>query len=343
MHTQGISFHARTVLSTLVLSGVALFATGCTSDAQDSKSGMAVQSLQEGQQDAVLRGEELPFKILGDLVTGRFTGDVYFKALINHDEVYNFPQTNNITFAPGARSFWHCHGPMILIGTGGVGYYQEEGQPTVEIHPGDVVFCKPDVRHWHGATGDSWFSQIVIYDSEYQPAKPWPKITPVSDADYARASQHPVRAAHNLKPVAAQDLMFAKAGEPLVTPNFSGNVYVSTIINPLEEEPFASALKLSYVVFEPGVINNYHLHKGGQILIATDGVGYHQLRDGSLEILTPGDVAFCPPGCTHWHGGSRDTTFAHIAITTNPENTAVTWMERISPEEQAALPVNVKP
>lgn len=100
MHTQGIIFHARTVLSALVLSGVALFATGCTSDAQDSKSGMAVQSLQEGQQDAVLRGEELPFKILGDLVTGRFTGDVYFKALINHDEVYNFPQTNNITFAP---------------------------------------------------------------------------------------------------------------------------------------------------------------------------------------------------------------------------------------------------
>ena len=133
--------------------------------------------------------------------------------------------------------------------------------------------------------------------------------------------------------------MFARAVEPFDNTNFSGKVYVSSIVNPLTD-PFAAALDMHYVVFEPGVINNYHSHEGGQILIATDGVGYHQMRDGSVEILHPGDVAFCPPGCTHWHGGSRDTTFAHIAITTNPEHSAVNWFERLSSEELVALPLD---
>ena len=105
----------------------------------------------------------------------------------------------------------------------------------------------------------------------------------------------------------------------------------------LEDVPFASKLDLHYVVFEPGVINNYHRHEGGQILFATDGIGYHQMRDGKVGILRPGDVAFCPPGCTHWLGGSSDSTFAHIAITTNPKHSAVTWYERISAKEQASL------
>lgn len=139
----------------------------------------------------VVSGAQLPFGVLGDLVAGRFTGDVYFKALINHDAVYNFSQTNNITFAPKARSFWHHHGPMVLIGAGGTGHYQEEGKQAVEIHPGDVVFCRPALRHWHGASSSSWFSQIVIYDPDYKPEKPWPESAPVSDADYEKAQKTP--------------------------------------------------------------------------------------------------------------------------------------------------------
>ena len=227
---------------------------------------------------------------------------------------------------------------MVLIGTGGTGYYQEEGKQAVEIHPGDVVFCRPDVRHWHGASSSSWFSQIVIYDSDYKPEKPWPESAPVSDADYEKAQKTPQRAPHNVKPSDARNLVFAKANEPLETPNFSGKVYVSPILNPMKDVPFAANLDVHYVVFEPGVVNNYHRHQGGQILIATDGVGHHQMRDGKVEVLIPGDVAFCPPGCTHWHGGGKDSTFAHIAVTTNPDRAAVTWFERISEEERAALP-----
>jgi len=52
-----------------------------------------------------------------------FTGAVYFTSMIQPDETYNFPATNNIIFAPGARSSWHTHGGMVILGTGGVGYY----------------------------------------------------------------------------------------------------------------------------------------------------------------------------------------------------------------------------
>ncbi|KUO77104.1 MAG: hypothetical protein APF81_09970 [Desulfosporosinus sp. BRH_c37] len=52
----------------------------------------------------------------------------------------------------------------------------------------------------------------------------------------------------------------------------------------------------------------------------------------------PGDVAFCPPGVKHWHGGSADTSFAHIAVNTNPERSGVEWFDRISEEEYSQLP-----
>ena len=63
----------------------------------------------------------------GNAVPGGFTGTAYLAPMINEDEVYHFPRTNHITFEPGARSGWHSHGGMVILVTGGVGYYQEEG------------------------------------------------------------------------------------------------------------------------------------------------------------------------------------------------------------------------
>lgn len=45
----------------------------------------------------------------------------------------------------------------------------------------------------------------------------------------------------------------------------------------------------------------------------------------------------CPPGVKHWHGGSANTSFAHIAVNTNPEMTGLEWFERITDEEYAQL------
>ncbi|MGV3604657.1 MAG: cupin domain-containing protein [Dyadobacter fermentans] len=51
------------------------------------------------------------------------------------------------------------------------------------------------------------------------------------------------------------------------------------------------------VYFEPGARTNWHTHPAGQILIITDGAGYHQIEGGPRESLKKGDVVKCPPVC----------------------------------------------
>ncbi len=265
--------------------------------------------------------------------SGSFSGTAYLTPMISNDDVYHFPQTNHVTFEPGARSGWHSHGGMLILVTGGVGYYQEEGQPAQIIRKGDVVECMPGVRHWHGAAPDSWFSQLVIYDSHYIPEEgaAVPE-EPVTDEHYANLETEEYQERTTPED---QPFMFPKAERALASDTFSGPAYVSTIIG---DTNAAGAPGLHYVVFEPGVINNWHIHEGGQILIATDGIGYHQIKGEPVQVLYPGDVALCPPGAKHWHGGSADTEFAHIAVNTNPELTGLQWFDRISEEEYENLP-----
>ena len=69
----------------------------------------------------------------------------------------------HVTFAPGARSAWHTHpAGQVLIVTDGVGWVQEEGGRKREIKPGDVVWCPPGVKHWHGATVTSGMRHIAV-------------------------------------------------------------------------------------------------------------------------------------------------------------------------------------
>lgn len=53
---------------------------------------------------------ELSFPLGQAINSDAFTGTAYIEAMINYDDIYNFPQTNNIIFEPGARSSWHTHG-----------------------------------------------------------------------------------------------------------------------------------------------------------------------------------------------------------------------------------------
>ena len=124
---------------------------------------------------------------------------------------------------------------------------------------------------------------------------------------------------------AGDQFMFQRAMQDMESETFSGPAYVSTI---LEAENAAGAPSLHHVVFDEGVINNWHIHGGGQILLATDGVGYHQIEGEPVQILHPGDVAFCTPGAKQC---------AHITINTNPELTGLEWFDRISPEEYGWL------
>ena len=45
----------------------------------------------------------------------------------------------------------------MVICVDGEGWYQEEGKEARRLKPGDVVTIPANVKHWHGATKDSWF------------------------------------------------------------------------------------------------------------------------------------------------------------------------------------------
>ena len=133
--------------------------------------------------EAVLEQRELPFP-LGQEVNApnAFTGTVYLESMINADEVYHFPQTNHITFEPGARSGWHTHGGMIILVTGGVGHYQEEGKPAQIIRKGDAALCLPGVKHWHGGSADSSFAHIAVNTNPELTGLKW--FDRISDEEY---------------------------------------------------------------------------------------------------------------------------------------------------------------
>jgi quercetin dioxygenase-like cupin family protein len=72
----------------------------------------------------------------------------------------------SVTFEPGARTAWHTH-PLgqTLIVTAGRGWTQCEGSSIVEIRAGDVIWCPPKHRHWHGATPTSSMTHIAIQEA----------------------------------------------------------------------------------------------------------------------------------------------------------------------------------
>lgn len=71
-----------------------------------------------------------------------------------------------VHFEPGARTAWHSH-PLgqTLIVTEGVGWTQVEGGPKLEFYAGDVLWCPPEHKHWHGATPHQGMTHIAIQEA----------------------------------------------------------------------------------------------------------------------------------------------------------------------------------
>lgn len=274
--------------------------------------------------------EDLSFPFGNRLPSPPFTGEAYLSSLIQNDTVFNFPAANNITFAPGAHSAWHRHGGMVVMVTGGVGLYQEEGKPAQILRKGDVLQIPAGVRHWHGATKDSWFSQIVIYDASWQPDSEINEDNTLSDHDYNNAVLEEY--AHT---PGYDGMIFAAPSETVSLPTFNGPIHLA---NTLDAPNAAGCPGIHNVVFEPGVYNAWHSHAGGQVLIVTDGIGYHQIEGQPVEILHPGDVAMCPPGVKHWHGATPGSRFAHLAANSNPDRPGVEWFDLLPEEEYNNLP-----
>lgn len=268
--------------------------------------------------------EKMPFAYGKPLPRAAFHGEAYINNIIARDSVFNFPQTNVITFAPGAHSNWHRHGGMDILVTGGVGIYQEEGKTAQRLRKGDVVHIPAGIRHWHGAAPGQWFQQIVIYDNQWNKAAEYQdKDNTVSDDYYNHLTMEEFPHT-NTRP----DLSMFAAGDTLLKlPTFNGPVRLSETLGKANS---SGAAPIHNVVFEPSVYNAWHEHAGGQILIVTDGVCYHQIAGNKVEVLHPGDVAQCPPGVRHWHGAAPGTRMAHLAIGTNPERQGVKWYKLLS-------------
>ncbi len=116
-----------------------------------------------------------------------FDGQSYLKPLTEYGKCPVF--LANVTFEPGCRNHWHIHhaksgGGQLLICTAGEGWYQEQGKEAVSLVPGTVITIPPEVKHWHGAKKDSWFSHIAVEVPGEETSNEW--CEPVADEDYNR-------------------------------------------------------------------------------------------------------------------------------------------------------------
>jgi quercetin dioxygenase-like cupin family protein len=117
---------------------------------------------------------------------------------------------------------------------------------------------------------------------------------------------------------------------------FTGNAYNVGLVD--ADSTFTTAV--GNVYFEPGARSNWHSHPAGQILIITDGVGYHQIEGQPIEIIKKGSIVKCPPNVRHWHGASADVGMQQLYIVPNTEKGIVNWKEAVTDKEYNISPTN---
>lgn len=123
-------------------------------------------------------GEQVSMTGPADYFTGHVRVDPLSaaNASINTSAAY-------VTFEPGARSAWHTHpAGQYLAVTAGVGRTQEWGKPVQELRIGDVVWCPPGVKHWHGAAPSKAMTHIAITGTQNAKNVIW--MEKVSDEQY---------------------------------------------------------------------------------------------------------------------------------------------------------------
>ena len=136
----------------------------------------------KGQFDeANVFGQGIP----NDMFARYFVGNSYLNPLTDFQNG-EFPLFN-VTFEPGCSNSWHIHhadkgGGQVLVCTASEGWYQEEGKEAVELKEGSIIVIPANVKHWHGAKKDSWFSHISIEVPGENTTNEW--LEPVHAADY---------------------------------------------------------------------------------------------------------------------------------------------------------------
>ena len=134
------------------------------------------QSIKKANEQNVITGSEQSF-----------TGSVAIKPLTDITEGINAPSAY-VSFNANARSFWHTHPKgQYLIVTEGEGLVQEWGKPAEKITVGDVIYCPPGIKHWHGASGKTAMTHLALTGTD-ENGKNVDWLEPVSDTQYNEAN-----------------------------------------------------------------------------------------------------------------------------------------------------------
>ena len=120
-----------------------------------------------------------------------FSGEARFARL---PEIPNSPNASAIVeFEAGAITDWHTHSHgQYLIVTEGEGRTQEWGKPVRIIKKGDVVWCPPNVKHWHGAGEHTAMSHIAVSPQAADNKPTWlerVQLPPTAAPDMAKHRQ----------------------------------------------------------------------------------------------------------------------------------------------------------
>ncbi|UQZ90557.1 cupin domain-containing protein [Deltaproteobacteria bacterium Smac51] len=142
--------------------------------------GMAGQALSQnsGQQFIYKSGAQASARGPADFFTGQVRIDPLFAAQ------EPFPVGGAyVTFEPGARSHWHTHpiGQHLVV-VSGVGRTGTADGHVEEIKAGDVVWCPPQIRHWHGAAPDTAMTHMALTGVADGRNVEW--MEPVTDEQY---------------------------------------------------------------------------------------------------------------------------------------------------------------
>src|SRR5438105_13569015 len=135
----------------------------------------------------------MDIKRSGSQPSGKGPAD-WFTGTVRIDPLFEAPDPGrvsgaSVTFDPGARSAWHTH-PLgqTLIVTSGVGWTQCEGEGIVEIRAGDIIWCPPDHKHWHGATPTTAMTHIAIQEAQGAKVVAW--MEKVTDEEYLKGPSY---------------------------------------------------------------------------------------------------------------------------------------------------------
>lgn len=140
-----------------------------------------------------------------------------------------------------------------------------------------------------------------------------------------------VREVYSEEKTNPQDSLFGLGEENV---NYAKYFIGKSYLKPLNTE----GVHISNVTFEPKCRNNYHIHhKGGQVLLCTDGEGWYQEFGKTPRKLHPGDVVFIPAEVKHWHGATKDSWFTHIALGIPAKDASTEWLEPVNDDEYNAL------